>query len=145
MPFVGSTEAPLREVTVDGDHWSNKRFLEASAPLRPEGVHLSQHSQPSPRGCPFAIPRPSCSARGARFRERRAWVTSRGLRNREMVEAGADLCIALHRSIETSKGTKDCVGQAVAAGIPVYLVEDERAIPRRVQADRSAASRRSLT
>jgi hypothetical protein len=33
-------------------------------------------------------------------------------RNREMVESGADLCIALHRSIETSKGTRDCVRQA---------------------------------
>jgi hypothetical protein len=55
-------------------------------------------------------------------------------RNREMVEAGADLCIALHRSIETSKGTKDCVRQALAAGIPVWLVEDERAFPRRTRA-----------
>ncbi len=40
-------------------------------------------------------------------------------RNREMVEAGADLCIALHRSIEASKGTKDCMRQALAAGIAV--------------------------
>ncbi len=55
-------------------------------------------------------------------------------RNREMVEAGADLCLALHRSLETSKGTKDCVRQALAAGIPVYLIEDERAVPRRVLA-----------
>ena len=55
-------------------------------------------------------------------------------RNREMVEAGADLCIALHRTIETSKGTKDCIRQAFAAGIPVYLIEDEQAIPRRIQA-----------
>jgi hypothetical protein len=55
-------------------------------------------------------------------------------RNREMVEADADLCIALHRSIETSKGTKDCVRQALAAGISVWLVEDERAIPRRTRA-----------
>ena len=52
-------------------------------------------------------------------------------RNREMVEAGADLCVALHRRLEASKGTKDCVRQALAAGIPVYLIEDERAIPRR--------------
>jgi hypothetical protein len=51
-----------------------------------------------------------------------------------MVEAGADLCIAVHRAIETSKGTKDCVRQALAAGIPVWLVEDEQAIPKRVQA-----------
>jgi hypothetical protein len=56
-------------------------------------------------------------------------------RNREMVEAGADLCIALHRSIETSKGTSDCVRQVLAAGISVWLVEDERAIPRRTRAD----------
>jgi hypothetical protein len=54
-------------------------------------------------------------------------------RNREMVEAGADLCIALHRTLETSKGTKDCVRQALAAGIPVYLIEDERAIPKRIE------------
>jgi copper homeostasis protein CutC len=47
------------------------------------------------------------------------------VRNAAMVAAGADLCIALHRSIEASKGTKDCVRQALAAGIPVYLIEDE--------------------
>jgi hypothetical protein len=56
-------------------------------------------------------------------------------RNWEMVEAGADLCIALHRAIQDSKGTKDCIRQALAAGIPVWLVEDERAIPRRTRAD----------
>jgi len=47
---------------------------------------------------------------------------------------GADLCIALHRSITTSTRTKDCVRQALAAGIPTFLVEDERAIPRRIDA-----------
>jgi hypothetical protein len=56
-------------------------------------------------------------------------------RNQEMVQAGADLCIALHRSTETSKGTKDCVRKALAAGISVWLIEDERAVPKRVQAD----------
>jgi hypothetical protein len=56
-------------------------------------------------------------------------------RNREMVESGADLCIALHRTLATSKGTKDCVRQALAAGIPVYLIEDDSVTPRRVQAD----------
>jgi hypothetical protein len=56
-------------------------------------------------------------------------------RNREMVQAGADLCIALHRSIETSRGTRDCIRQAIAAGISVWLIEDERGVPKRVQAD----------
>ncbi len=69
----------------------------------------------------------------------RAWATSRGLRNRQMVEAGADLCIALHRSIETSKGTKDCVRQALVAGIPVYLIEDERANPKGITGRRQPA------
>jgi hypothetical protein len=45
----------------------------------------------------------------------------------------ADLCLALHRTLATSKGTKDCVRQALAAGIPVYLIEDDRAIPTRLQ------------
>jgi YspA, cpYpsA-related SLOG family len=40
-------------------------------------------------------------------------------RNREMVESGPDMCIAFHRSITTSKRTKDCVRQALAAAIPV--------------------------
>jgi YspA, cpYpsA-related SLOG family len=30
-------------------------------------------------------------------------------RNQEMVESGADLSIALHRTLATSKGTRDCV------------------------------------
>jgi hypothetical protein len=52
---------------VDGDHRSDGRFLEAGACLQAEGAHLNQHSQPSARGCPYAIPRPSCAERGARF------------------------------------------------------------------------------
>jgi hypothetical protein len=37
-------------------------------------------------------------------------------------------------SIEASKGTKDSVRQALAAGIPVYLIEDDKAVPKRVEA-----------
>ena len=55
-------------------------------------------------------------------------------RNREMVQAGADLCLALHRNLAASRGTKDCIRQALAAGIPTYLIEDEKGIPRRVKA-----------
>jgi hypothetical protein len=54
------------------------------------------------------------------------------MRNKEMVESGADLCIALNRTIQTSRGTRDCFRQALAAGIPTYLIEDEDAIPLRV-------------
>jgi hypothetical protein len=39
-------------------------------------------------------------------------------RNRETVQAGADLCVAVHRSLASSKGTRDCVSQALGAGYP---------------------------
>jgi hypothetical protein len=55
-------------------------------------------------------------------------------RNAEIVASKPDMCVALHRSIETSRGTKDCVKQALAAGVPMYLVEDTKGIPRRLQA-----------
>jgi hypothetical protein len=55
-------------------------------------------------------------------------------RNKQMVEAGAELCIALHRSITTSKRTKDCIRQAVAAAIPTYLIADVGGIARRIVA-----------
>jgi hypothetical protein len=51
-----------------------------------------------------------------------------------MVKTGIDLSVASHRSIETSKGTKDSVLQALAAGIPTYVVEDARGVPRRLEA-----------
>jgi len=45
------------------------------------------------------------------------------LRNTEMLKAGKpDLVLAFHDNIEDSKGTKDMVTKAKAAGVPVYLV-----------------------
>jgi hypothetical protein len=55
-------------------------------------------------------------------------------RNAEMVASKPDFCVAFHRSIKTSRGTKDCVKQALAGVIAVYLVEEGRGIPRRLQA-----------
>jgi hypothetical protein len=55
-------------------------------------------------------------------------------RSREMIQSGVDLCIALHRTLETSKGTKDCVRQALAAGIPVYLIDGDDGMPERIEA-----------
>ena len=56
-------------------------------------------------------------------------------RNREMVKAGADLCLAFHRSLATSKGTKDCARQALAAGIPTYLIDSDVGLRRRLRGD----------
>jgi hypothetical protein len=48
--------------------------------------------------------------------------------------AGADICIAVHRDIFASTGTKDCALEAIEAGIPTYLVDSVEARPRRLQA-----------
>jgi ABC-type sugar transport system substrate-binding protein len=55
------------------------------------------------------------------------------LRNQEMVDAGADFVIAVHRSLAWSRGTRDLVIRALAAGIPVYLIDGEDAEPRRIR------------
>jgi len=56
-------------------------------------------------------------------------------RNGRMVAAGADLCIAVHRYIFNSKGSKDCARQAIAAGIPAYLIDSEKSVPKRLADD----------
>jgi hypothetical protein len=53
-------------------------------------------------------------------------------RNREMIRAGAGLCLAVHRFLANGKGTKDCARQAITAGIPTYLIDSEEAAPRRI-------------
>lgn len=46
------------------------------------------------------------------------------IRNQEMVNAGADLCLAF--PLELSRGTWDCVGRARKAGIPVVVIGDNQ-------------------
>jgi hypothetical protein len=57
------------------------------------------------------------------------------LRNAEMIATKPDFVIAVHRDLARSKGIKDCVKQAIEAGIPVYLFDNEHGKPRRVKAD----------
>jgi hypothetical protein len=54
-------------------------------------------------------------------------------RNGEMVRAGADLCVVVCRSL-LGKGPKDLARQAIMAGIPTYLVEGDRGLPRWLKA-----------
>jgi ABC-type sugar transport system substrate-binding protein len=55
------------------------------------------------------------------------------IRNAEMVAAGADFVIAVHRNLAWSRGTRDLVTRALAAGIPVYLIDGEDAEPKRIR------------
>jgi hypothetical protein len=52
-----------------------------------------------------------------------------------MVGKGAELCIAVHKFIPGSKGTKDCARQAVEARIPTWLIDSDEGEPRRLHAD----------
>lgn len=54
------------------------------------------------------------------------------IRNQAMIAGGAVLCLAVHRDIGGSKGTRDCAGRAIAAGIPTYLVSSEDGEPARI-------------
>jgi hypothetical protein len=42
-----------------------------------------------------------------------------------MVAAAAEMCIAFHRFLATSRGTKDCVRRAIEAGIPTYVIDSD--------------------
>jgi hypothetical protein len=41
------------------------------------------------------------------------------IRNQEMVDAGADVCLAFLKLDAENRGTKDCISRAEKAGIPV--------------------------
>ena len=45
-------------------------------------------------------------------------------RNQEMVDAGADICLAFLKKGAANRGTRDCIGRAEAAGIPIRRIED---------------------
>jgi hypothetical protein len=53
----------------------------------------------------------------------------RRFQNREMIRRGAGLCLIFHRS-ELDDGSRDLVQQAIAAGIPTWLVDNEEGRPR---------------
>lgn len=52
------------------------------------------------------------------------------IRNQEMVDAGADVCLAFHQDLAGSKGTKGCVRLAMKAGIPTWVVAGDGIKPR---------------
>jgi hypothetical protein len=56
-----------------------------------------------------------------------------GAKNRELIMARPDLCVAIHLATRGSTRTRDCVRQALQAGIPSYLIENEWAIPIRLK------------
>jgi hypothetical protein len=56
------------------------------------------------------------------------------LRNAKMIATKPDFVIAIHRDLARSKGTRDCVKQALAAGLDVFLFDSEHGEPKRIKA-----------
>jgi hypothetical protein len=52
-----------------------------------------------------------------------------------MVAAGAEMCLAFHRAISASKGTKDCARRAIAKGTSTDLITSEAAEPKRLMVE----------
>ncbi len=50
--------------------------------------------------------------------------------NRQMILKGAELCLIFHRSV-LDDGSSDLARQAIAAGVPTYLIDSEEGRPRR--------------
>lgn len=48
-------------------------------------------------------------------------------------KSGAELCLILHRSLLDAM-VKDLARQAIATGMPTYLVADQQAVPRQIRA-----------
>jgi hypothetical protein len=42
------------------------------------------------------------------------------------------MCLAFHRAISASKGTKDCARRAIEVGIPTYLLNSDAPEPKRL-------------
>ncbi len=55
------------------------------------------------------------------------------IRNREMVRAGATMCIGVHNDIANSRGTRDCLKQAFGKSIPCYLISSDTEEPRLIK------------
>lgn len=54
------------------------------------------------------------------------------LRNQEMVNGGARICLAFSPDLGKSRGTADCARRALRAGIPTWLTTAEDARPIRL-------------
>ncbi len=51
--------------------------------------------------------------------------------NREMIRRGAEMCLIFHRS-ELDEASKGLAEQANAAGVPVWLIDNEDGRPRKL-------------
>lgn len=56
---------------------------------------------------------------------RRQGIGAVSIRNQWMIDLGVDLCLAVHRYLANSKGTKNCCRQAIEAGVPTYMIDSE--------------------
>jgi hypothetical protein len=66
------------------------------------------------------------------------------IRNQEMTDAGADICLAFYKKGAANRGTRDCAAKAVRAGIPVKRFEGGTREPSGDSPDSPPAGRAGL-
>lgn len=107
--------------------WSNWKFLESRLSKLPEGTHIIEGGAQG------------ADMMAGQFARGRKWPLSvfpadwkkhgkaaGPIRNRQMLSQLPDLVIAFHRDLWGSKGTKDCVEEAIRRGIPYEYVKEIR-------------------
>lgn len=75
----------------------------------------------------FGVTVESCPAKWRDFGDRAGPI-----RNAEMISRGACMVLACHRTMKSSRGTKDLCRKALRAGMPIWLIESELGEPRRI-------------
>jgi hypothetical protein len=81
----------------------------------------------------------ACQAHGVQHEARlvsryHTGIPTISAKNRELIITRPNFCVAIHQTIRSSKRTRDCVLQALQAGIPTFLIENDWAIPVRLKA-----------
>jgi hypothetical protein len=107
-------DTPAGEVTVVHGAGGNADLM-AGREARSRMFHVEPH--PADWGGPC---RPSCRPGHRKTGNGREYCPAAGnYRNQEMVDAGADICLAFYQPGAANTGTSDCVRRCVRAGIAV--------------------------
>lgn len=107
-------DIPASEVTVVHGNNGNADMM-ADREARSYGFHVEPHDADWYGPC-----RSDCKRGHRRWRNGRDYCPAAGnYRNQEMVDAGADKCLAFYQPSAANVGTQDCVNRAIRAGIKV--------------------------
>jgi hypothetical protein len=132
----GSQEPPVMlRVLLTGDRaWVDREVVREVLGLFPPGTEILVGD------CPTGLDRMALGLACEMGMRRRTFaadwhlhgLAAGPLRNKAMLDARPDMVVAFHRDLKRSKGTKDCVNQAVRRGLPIHLVDGRDPLVKRL-------------